>query len=79
MNSLCVLFRRANLNGSNVEIIIDRGLTTTDGLAVDWIAGNLYWTDTGKVSVWLHVHVYFNSHDNVFFLKSDYIVIFENL
>ena len=41
-------FRRADLNGSNMETVIDTSLTTADGLAVDWIASNLYWTDTGE-------------------------------
>lgn len=41
------VIRRADLNGSNMETIIEMGLVTADGLAVDWIAQNLYWTDTG--------------------------------
>ena len=35
------------LNGTGVETVIQSGLKTTDGLAVDWLAANLYWTDTG--------------------------------
>lgn len=36
------------MNGSKwVETIVQKELATTDGLAVDWIAGNLYWTDAG--------------------------------
>ncbi|XP_041365332.1 low-density lipoprotein receptor-related protein 4-like [Gigantopelta aegis] len=42
------VIRRASLNGSNMETLIEKELSTTDGLAVDWIAGNLYWTDTGR-------------------------------
>ena len=41
--------RRADLNGSNMETVISTELTTADGIGVDWIAKNLYWTDTGTV------------------------------
>lgn len=43
--------RRADLNGSNMETVIGQGLKTTDGLAVDWVARNLYWTDTGRNTI----------------------------
>lgn len=36
------------MNGSSVETVVDKALSTTDGIAVDWIAKNLYWTDTGR-------------------------------
>ncbi|XP_064634178.1 low-density lipoprotein receptor-related protein 4-like isoform X2 [Lineus longissimus] len=42
------VIRRANLNGTGMETVIDSGLTTADGIAVDYIARNLYWTDTGR-------------------------------
>lgn len=38
---------RAYMNGSEIEKVVDLGLETPDGLAVDWIAHNLYWSDTG--------------------------------
>ncbi|KAJ8299613.1 hypothetical protein KUTeg_023673 [Tegillarca granosa] len=40
------VIRRADLNGKNVETVVSQNLETTDGLAVDWIGRNLYWTDT---------------------------------
>ena len=44
-------YRRAHFNGSEMETVVDKSLTTADGIAVDWIAHNLYWTDTGT-----HLH-----------------------
>ncbi|TRY82421.1 hypothetical protein DNTS_016378 [Danionella cerebrum] len=31
---------------SAVEVVVQHGLATPEGLAVDWIAGNLYWIDS---------------------------------
>lgn len=31
---------------SSVEVVVQHGLATPEGLAVDWIAGNLYWIDS---------------------------------
>lgn len=36
------------MNGSNMEIVIGRGLKIIDGLVVDWVVRNLYWIDTGR-------------------------------
>ena len=47
MSEKCFTCRRANLNGTDIETLISSHLKTTDGLAVDWIGKNLYWTDTG--------------------------------
>lgn len=38
---------RAFMNGSEVERVLDFGVETPEGLAIDWIAHNLYWSDTG--------------------------------
>ena len=37
--------QRADLDGSNVEDVVTRGLDTPVGLAVDVSAGKMYWTD----------------------------------
>lgn len=41
------VIQRANLDGTNAQTIVSDNLKTMDGLAVDWIADNLYWTDAG--------------------------------
>lgn len=38
---------RAFLNGSNQETVIQDGLVSPAGLALDWITNKLYWTDAG--------------------------------
>lgn len=43
--------RRANLDGSGMETVVSQGLKTTDGLAVDWVSRNMYWTDTGRNTI----------------------------
>ena len=37
---------RAFINGSQSEVIVDVGVMHPDGLAVDWVADNIYWTDS---------------------------------
>ncbi|KAM7292782.1 low-density lipoprotein receptor-related protein 4 [Ixodes scapularis] len=45
------VIRRADLNGSNMEVVIDQELAAADGLALDWIAKNIYWTDSGRKAI----------------------------
>ena len=40
--------RRADLNGSNMETLVTKDITTADGIAVDWMGRNMFWTDTGR-------------------------------
>ncbi|EEB15646.1 Very low-density lipoprotein receptor precursor, putative [Pediculus humanus corporis] len=37
--------------GNDRTVVIKNGLTTADGLAVDWIYNHIYWTDTGKNTI----------------------------
>jgi len=37
-----------NGTAHSAEVLVESEVNTPDGLAVDWIHGNLYWTDTGK-------------------------------
>lgn len=42
-------------NLSDVKVIVSKNLSTPDGIAVDWITNNIYWTNTGnKVSYYKH-------------------------
>jgi integrin beta 2 len=31
---------------SNIEVVVQTGLATAEGLAVDWIGENLYWVES---------------------------------
>jgi low density lipoprotein receptor-related protein 5/6 len=39
------------MNGSRVEKIVEFGLDSPEGMAVDWVAHNLYWADTGSKKI----------------------------
>uniref|UniRef100_A0A8C2WTY4 LDL receptor related protein 1 n=1 Tax=Cyclopterus lumpus TaxID=8103 RepID=A0A8C2WTY4_CYCLU len=61
------MIRRMHINGSDVQVSVDRGeknvlkiknrvlhrtsLSNPDGLAVDWVGGNLYWCDKGRDTI----------------------------
>lgn len=34
--------------GTDSKVIINSGLRRPQGLAVDWVAGNIFWTDAGN-------------------------------
>ena len=40
-----------NGTAHSIEVLVESEINTPDGLAVDWVHGNLYWTDTGKNSI----------------------------
>lgn len=35
------------MDGTGQEVIVSAEVFNPDGVAVDWVARNLYWTDTG--------------------------------
>ncbi|XP_044256052.1 low-density lipoprotein receptor-related protein 6 [Tribolium madens] len=37
---------RSFFNGSDTEKVIDLGLTSPEGIAIDWLGLNIYWTDS---------------------------------
>lgn len=46
-----ILFRAPIDEGNERTVVIDKDLTTSDGLAVDWIYNHIYWTDTEKNTI----------------------------
>lgn len=49
LDQLVYLYRSVDMhNLSDTKTIVSINLTTPDGLAVDWIADNIYWTDAGR-------------------------------
>uniref|UniRef100_A0A183J7M1 EGF-like domain-containing protein n=1 Tax=Soboliphyme baturini TaxID=241478 RepID=A0A183J7M1_9BILA len=59
---------RAYLNGSNMELILTAGLEYMEGIAIDWLAENLYWSDSG------HLHIEMSKLDG----KSRRIIVWKN-
>ncbi|OQR67686.1 low-density lipoprotein receptor-related protein 4-like [Tropilaelaps mercedesae] len=45
------VIRRSNLNGTGLETIVNSELASPDGLAYDWIAKNIYWSDSGRKTI----------------------------
>ncbi|XP_016087082.1 low-density lipoprotein receptor-related protein 1-like [Sinocyclocheilus grahami] len=41
------LIGRQKIDGTERDIILKEGIHTVEGIAVDWMANNLYWTDDG--------------------------------
>lgn len=39
---------RAFMNGSQMEPVVEFGLSFPDGMAVDWLSRNIYWADMGS-------------------------------
>lgn len=37
---------RAYENGSDPQNVVELGLASPDGIAVDWVAHNIYWADS---------------------------------
>ena len=39
-----------NLDGTGKVVLAEGGMESVDGLAVDWISGNVFWTNGGEAS-----------------------------
>ncbi|XP_054274081.1 low-density lipoprotein receptor-related protein 1-like [Macrosteles quadrilineatus] len=42
---------RQKMDGSKRETVVERGVSNCEGLAVDWMGRNLYWTDEGLSTI----------------------------
>ncbi|XP_016534121.1 low-density lipoprotein receptor-related protein 1-like isoform X3 [Poecilia formosa] len=51
VNTQGSMIRRMHINGSNVQVLHRTLLNNPDGLAVDWVGGNLYWCDKGRDTI----------------------------
>ena len=53
--------RRSHIDGSNAVMLVTTEINHPDGIAVDWVARNLYWTDTGtdRIEVRLYIRAVF--------------------
>ncbi|XP_078605134.1 vitellogenin receptor-like isoform X4 [Branchiostoma floridae x Branchiostoma japonicum] len=43
-----IIYRTYLNDTERSEVVIDQGLHTVDGLAVDWLGDNLFWVDSGR-------------------------------
>ena len=39
-------FSVSTLGLRNIKVVVDSGLATAEGLAVDWVGGNIYWVES---------------------------------
>ncbi|XP_037535815.1 low-density lipoprotein receptor-related protein 1 [Nematolebias whitei] len=51
VNTQGSMIRQMHINGSNVQVLHRTLLSNPDGLAVDWVGGNLYWCDKGRDTI----------------------------
>lgn len=47
--------RRSHIDGTNAMMLVTTEINHPDGIAVDWVARNLYWTDTGTDRIEVHL------------------------
>nr|CAD7269920.1 unnamed protein product [Timema shepardi] len=45
------VIERQRVDGSRREVVIDQGINNCEGVAIDWMGHNIYWTDEGLSSV----------------------------
>lgn len=48
-DAVSYIIGRQKIDGTERDTILKDGVHTVEGIAVDWMAGNLYWTDDGPV------------------------------
>ena len=72
--------RRSHIDGSNAMMLVTTEINHPDGIAVDWVARNLYWTDTGtdriEVKLRLYVKVIFIAESCLWKITSTIVLFF---
>ena len=48
---LYIVHNILNVSSVDVQVIVSSEVKHPDGVAVDWVGRNLYWTDTGTDSI----------------------------
>ncbi|XP_034243195.1 prolow-density lipoprotein receptor-related protein 1 isoform X1 [Thrips palmi] len=48
-NSYAIMRRK--VSGGKKEVLLDQGIDNCEGLAVDWLSGNIYWSDEGLQAI----------------------------
>ncbi len=60
----------SNLDGTDVRTVVT-DLRFPEGIAVDWVAGNIYWIDTGRHRNYLGVTTIEGEHRRLLFKGLD--------
>lgn len=42
---------RQKLDGTGRQVLLDKGLDSCQGIAIDWMGRNIYWTDEGRGTI----------------------------
>jgi integrin beta 2 len=45
------VIERQKIDGSVREVVLDQSINNCEGLAIDWMGRNLYWTDEGLMTI----------------------------
>ncbi|XP_035227303.1 prolow-density lipoprotein receptor-related protein 1-like isoform X2 [Stegodyphus dumicola] len=47
------VIERQKIDGTQREVFLEKGLNNCQGLAIDWMGRNLYWTDEGLLAIYV--------------------------
>ncbi|KFM73279.1 Prolow-density lipoprotein receptor-related protein 1, partial [Stegodyphus mimosarum] len=47
------VIERQKIDGTQREVFLEKGLNNCEGLAIDWMGRNLYWTDEGLLAIYV--------------------------
>ena len=48
---LRLTIERQKIDGSSRQVLLEQGLDSCQGLAIDWMSRNIYWTDEGRGAI----------------------------